>query len=193
MTDSSLELNNPPQSGEAADTEELSVQEYMEQLLQRLNQSGTTSRPTPQPTLPKPETPQPAASQPESSSHQAAPEGQARVTQPIETPQSPQPAPANRSPRKDFNFDISAMREVANKNARSALATSSRNEVLGAAYGKLALAVTSLLTAAGLIESSGGAHTFRMYCGVLVTLVAGWWICKFFQATRELAEASETR
>lgn len=128
--------DSPPEDASGHD-EDVSVDEYMSQLMQRMR-GGTPEKQIPQSNGPSPPERHPQSAAPRQHSERAA---------------SPPPKPAQKKPRGPApeRQGFAAMRELANISARSAVDQHARRQMVAVYRSKLAVAGTATL--AGLVLS----------------------------------------
>ena len=155
--------------------EEESIDDYMNRLMQRIRSADGESGPASY-------TPQ--RSEPSRSSRGASATAPS-VESPTPQPASPPPAaqrrePIEMSPRvvaPEKRIDLSALRELANLSAHSALNQHSRNILIGTMHSKLMVALVALASGAGLlwIWKELGAAQMTYYSALIALLVAIYW------------------
>jgi hypothetical protein len=155
--------------------EEESIEQYMARLMERVRGMSDAERAGP--------------SQPE-------PEVGDRVAAPLQTaiePPPPPPQPVQFVPRpipSQLTTNMSAMRDLANLNARSAIDAHSRQQLAGARSGKLIVAAISLLCTAVMFSfewSSGITH----YGSLAGLVVAAAWIVQYVVITKRIRSKTD--
>lgn len=145
------------------DEEEFSTEEYLQGLLARLNGPGSQRH-------------NPSSHQPLDPTEPALAENQSPAT----------PAEPRRStPPPELGYDMSAMRELANLNAKHALTTHNRRHRISAARIKLILATAAIAASFALIELASRGTWWLLYAGLTALLLAAGWTFQYLWITQD--------
>jgi hypothetical protein len=151
------------------EVEEESIDDYMSRLMQRVRSGADESGPATY-------TPPPPQSG-------RAGRGAAATAPPAESPKPPvaeEGRTASISPRTmapEKRIDLSALRELANLSAQSAISRHSRQVLIGSMYSKLTVAIVALVTGAALLWMWKALDVTEMayYSALVALLVAVYW------------------
>ena len=161
-----------------AERDDDSIENYMARLMDRVRTAGggsseahpasqrrdlEDSRNVP----PRPEVPPPAA----------------------ESPEPPQPRVRVAPPESAAN--LSAMRELANMNARQALDSHQKRRMSSLMYGKLLLAVVSMVVSFTMIAMAVAGRPLYFFGAMLAATMTGVWSWQYLKLARQLALAAE--
>ena len=180
-------LNEEPAANKV---KEESVNEYMDRLMQRIR--NETGEPQSQPSrAPRSE---PARAAREASATVSAAE--TPTPQPESSFRTAEPAPSEnaqimpRSTAREKHFDLSALRELANQSANSAIDRHARGKLIAKMYSKLMLAIASLVAGTWLLwiwHRSNGNTWF--YWSVAAFMAAAFWGVQYAMVTGRLIVA----
>ncbi len=153
----------------ASETEEESIDSYMSRLMERVRPEASPVAAAYVPPSPKPAVPEQPASPPTAETPAAELSQQIKYREPIELP------PRTAAPEK--RIDLSALRELANLAAKSAINRHSRQLLISTMYSKLAVMLTALAAGAVLLLmwKRFGAWHMTFYSALAALLVALYW------------------
>ncbi len=163
-----------PASTEAEEgDEDVSVEDYMSRLLARIRGQESPPVPVYQPASPQQEKVDPPA--------RALPEG----SQESESASEESYAPRHRAP--ELNKNMSAMRDLANRNAREALDTHSRRQLKNDSVVTLSVAIVAMLASFVLMWlSTQSQGMFTYWLSLIALVIAGIWGIKYLYMTGQL-------
>ena len=176
-----------PMSLSSADVEEESVEDYMAKLLQRAGGSAnpetvrSVSKPSVRPAEPnKPEVP-------------------LGLQGSIE-PENSEPFEMKRRLPPEMSSDLTAMRELANQSARSAIDKHTRTRWVRAAVGKITVTLTAMLVGSYLMISSPHQHRIIFLGAAVAAVVTLFWglqsaivLANIFKASRHAKKDQASR
>jgi len=164
----------PSNASAMKEGEEESIDDYMARLIQRTRSANDRSK-------------SPAHASPNSRQASTKPATTVQKSDLTDTPQpsvsipaaqrrEPTPIPP-RAAAPENRVDLSALRELANLSARSAISRHSRHILVGTMYSKLLVAAVALFAGAGLLWmwSAFGARQMTFYAALVALLVAIYW------------------
>jgi hypothetical protein len=175
-----------PSGSNETDSDEESIERYMERLLKRVNRPGDAAAPSPE--RPAVRSPAPPTNAKTIAQDEPPVEHRNSSTQPVAEPTRRVATPESRG-------DLLALREVANQSVRGAIDVHSHNRTLGAARGQL---TTTLVSAAGAFVLLSMATPARqtLFMAAMTGVVTAIYFCgRFFWTTRVLSQfvaASQT-
>lgn len=194
----SRELNSQapataPAMSAVSDSEEESIEEYMQRLLNRVRSGPTESNTTvpPQPITSKPLRKEPDSVESTSSdaSEDASSEvGIARKSRPI---QSDAFVPRKQAPEQRNELD--ALRELANSNARRAISRSQIRRTNSEFWFKLSITIVAILSATVLLMLNGLQINMPFAGMVSAVIVAILWGFDCIQQIRKMKQSGRTR
>jgi hypothetical protein len=152
---------------QAVDPQDISVDEYMANLMERLQRNLSTA----------------AATRP--SGEPARPASPARPDElsPSFRPSDARPSEPRRIVPVENATDRSAMRELANQNARQALEVHSRKRLVQVAWGKLILAIVATGASLAVVQITRLGSTVALVALLVCMGAATWWTCQFLRLT----------
>ena len=204
-----------PSVADGNDENDESIQQYMEQLLNRLGGKGNLQPAPPPPAKVAAEEPQApvAAAPPEVAAPPLTDDDQVAQTVVVpgavfehddeavvslgsalapmtedEPPIVPRPRPAGTS-----NTDLAAMRELANISARSAIDLHVKRRWGYAAIGKVTICAAAVITGFGLSSISTGWASFATWGAAVAFVIAGFWGVQAFKLVHLVLGASRLR
>ena len=171
---------------EAAETEEESIEEYMNKLMHRVRTSTGESEGASR--MPQRSEPSRFAREPSDSAAAA----ELLMPQPVESMPDLPPAPSKpaqpRSPAPEKRTDLSALRELANLSAKSAISEHARNTLIHTMYSKLIVTSVALVAGIGLLWmwSRFGACELTLYSSLVAIAAAVFWGAEYALLTGRL-------
>lgn len=175
-------VRSAPDPASEGEREDESIDQYMARLMDRVRGTGGTTSPAPRSQFGRRE----VDSSPIPTSHAAPP---ARVEDPAVAEAPSQPRVRVAPP--ESAADLSAMRELANLNARQALGSHQQRRVASVMYGKLLLAVVSMVVSFTMIAMAVAGRPLYIFGAMLAATMTAVWSWQYLRLARQLAQAAE--